>query len=128
MGGIAYSEPKLMQTAGGVNQSKLATGMPKWQGKLGAEWHMPMLPGLTWTANPTAASKQYLNADNSLAAPGRVVYDMGARYATHFTGRPLTLRFSVSNLSNKAYWARANYGGIGLGVPRTFNLSATMDF
>ena len=129
MGGIAYSEPKLTQTAGGVNQGKMAVGVPKWQGKLGAEWDAAtLLPGLTLTANATSASKQYLNADNSLPMPGRTVYDVGARYATHFTGRPVTLRFAIANLSNKAYWARANYGGIGLGAPRTFNLSATMDF
>lgn len=127
MGGLAYSEPKLVQTAGGLNQGKMATGVPKWQGKLGTEWDLPMLPNLTLTSNISAASKQYLNADNSMAASGRAVYDMGARYATHFSNRPLSLRFSVANLRNKAYWARANHGGSGLGAPRTFHLSVTMD-
>jgi iron complex outermembrane receptor protein len=32
MGGIAYTAPKLTQTAGGVNQGKVATGVPKLQG------------------------------------------------------------------------------------------------
>ncbi|THU05119.1 TonB-dependent siderophore receptor [Lampropedia puyangensis] len=128
LGGIAYSDPKMTRTAGGVNQGKQATGMPKWQGKLGAEWDTTAVPGLTLTANVSAASKQYFTADNSVWMAGRVVYDLGTRYATQVSGRPLTLRLSVANITNKAYWARANYGGVALGAPRTINVSATMDF
>lgn len=32
MGGIAYTAPKLTQTAGGVNQGKVATGCPSCKG------------------------------------------------------------------------------------------------
>ena len=35
MGGVAYVDPELTKTAGGVNQGKTATGVPKLQGKLG---------------------------------------------------------------------------------------------
>jgi len=37
MGGIAYLDPELTKTAGGVNQGKQGTVLPKWQAKLGAE-------------------------------------------------------------------------------------------
>jgi len=55
------------------------------------EWGIPTLQGLTLTANATAASKQYLSADNSVSVPGRTVFDLGARYATKVSGHPLTL-------------------------------------
>lgn len=126
MGGIAYVEPKLTRTAGGANQGKLATGIPKWQGKLGAEWDIPAVQGLTLTANAISVSRQYISANNSQWVPGRTVYDLGARYATSVAGHPLTLRASVANVTNKAYWATTLSSG--LGAPRTFLLSASVDF
>ena len=128
MGGIAYTTPKLTQTAAGLNQGKVATGVPKLQGKLGAEWDVPAIAGLTVTANATAASKQYISADNSLWAAGRVTYDLGARYATKIDSKPVTFRAAVLNASNKAYWGMPLLSSLALGAPRTFALSATMDF
>ena len=128
MGGVAYVDPVLTKTVGGSNQGKQATGVPKLQAKLGVEWDTPAVPGVTLTANATAASKQYINADNSLSVPGRTVFDLGARYATKAAGRPLTVRASVSNVGNKAYWALPQWTSLGLGAPRTFMLSGTMDF
>lgn len=128
MGGIAYSDAEVTKTAVAANEGKQATGLPKWQAKLGTEWDVPTMQGLTLTANATWADKQYLSADNSLSIPGRTVFDVGARYATKVSGRPLTLRASVTNLTNKAYWAKPHYTSLALGAPRTFYLSATMDF
>ena len=128
MGGVAYVDPVLSKTMGGTNQGKQATGVPKLQAKLGVEWDTPAVPGVTLTANATAASKQYINADNSLSVPGRTVFDLGARYATTAAGRPLTVRASVTNVGNKAYWALPQWTSLGLGAPRTFMLSGTMDF
>ena len=99
--------------------------MPRWQGKLGTEWDIPGVQGLTASANMVAMSKQYISADNSLWVAGRTVYDLGARYATTVANRPVTLRAKVSNVFNKAYWAGSL--GSGLGAPRTFLLSASVD-
>lgn len=128
MGGVAYSDTVVTKAAISANIGKQATGLPKWQAKLGVEWDAPALQGLTLTANATAASKQYLNADNSLSVPGRAVFDVGARYATKVSGRSFTLRAAVTNVTNKAYWAKPHYTSLALGAPRTFQLSATMDF
>jgi iron complex outermembrane receptor protein len=128
MGGVAYVQPKLTQTAGGVNRGKQATGVPKLQGKLGVEWDTPLVQGLTLTANATAVSRQYISADNALAVPGRTTYDLGARYATRVASHPLTLRGSVTNVANKAYWGMPLLSSLALGAPRTVQLSATVDF
>ena len=128
MGGIAYTTPKLTQTQGGVNQGKVATGVPKLQGKLGAEWDVPAVQGLTLLGNATAVSKQYISADNSLWVAGRVTYDVGARYATRISGKPVTFRATVLNVTNKAYWGMPLLSSLALGAPRTVALSATMDF
>ncbi|MFZ4875545.1 TonB-dependent siderophore receptor [Janthinobacterium sp. Mn2066] len=128
MGGVAYVDPRLTQTAGAVNQGKQATGVPKLQAKLGAEWDAPTVPGLTLSANATTASKQYINAGNTLWVPGRTVFDLGGRYATTISSQPLTLRANITNVSNKAYWAMPQLTSLGLGAPRTVQISATMDF
>lgn len=128
MGGVAYLDPELTQTAGGVNQGKQATGLPEWQAKLGVEWDLAAVQGLTLTGNLTSVSKQYLNADNSLSVPGHTLLDLGARYVTQMGDRPLTWRLGVKNVTNKVYWAKPHYTSLGLGAPRTLMLSATMAF
>lgn len=128
MGGVAHVDPKLTKTAGGINQGKTATGLPKLQGKLGVEWDTPVIDGLTLTANATSVSKQYISADNSQSIPGYTIFDVGTRYTTHLASRPITLRGSVTNVANKAYWGTPLLSSLGLGAPRTVELSASVGF
>lgn len=79
-------------------------------------------------ANATAMSEQYINADNSLSVPGHTIYDVGARYTTNISSHPLTLRANINNVTNKAYWGMPLLSSLALGAPRTFMLSATLDF
>ena len=125
MGGVAHVDPKI--TAGN-NKGKTATGLPKLQGKLGVEWDTPVVHGLTLTANATSVSKQYIDPTNTQSIAGYTLYDLGSRYAMHVASRPVTLRASVTNVTNKAYWGAPLLSSLGLGAPRTFGLSATVDF
>ena len=83
------------------------------------------LHGLTLTRIASSISRQYINADNSLSVPGRTVFDLGARYALRVAQRPVTLRATVRNVANKAYWAGSLASGTG--APRTILLSASVD-
>lgn len=126
MGGISYTKAELTKTANGVNQGKRATNLPTWQAKLGVDWDVPGVQGLSLNGNMVTVSEKYITADNSMSVPGRTVFDVGARYRTALAGRPVVLRGTVQNVTNKAYWAGTL--GTGLGAPRTFLLSASMDF
>ncbi len=128
MGGLAYLDPEVTKTAGGVNQGKQVTGIPQFQGKLGLEWDVPAVEHLTVTANATSVSKQYISADNTQSVSGRTTYDLGARYVTHAYSNPVSFRASVMNLTNKAYWGMPQLSSLALGAPRTVLLSATIDF
>ncbi|RMW98919.1 TonB-dependent siderophore receptor [Allofranklinella schreckenbergeri] len=128
MGGVAYSDAKVTRAEVAAHVGQQATGQPRWQAKLGAEWDVPAVPGLTASAHAQYAARQYLSADNALSVPGRAVFDLGARYATRAAGYPLTLRAGVRNVANKTYWAKPHYTSLGLGAPRSFQLSATVDF
>ncbi len=128
MGGVAHVDPKVTRSVGGRYDGNTATGEPKLQGKLGAEWDTPVIQGLTLTANATAISRQYIDADNTQTIPGYTLFDVGTRYATQIASRPVTLRGTVTNVTNKAYWGMPLTSSLGLGAPRTFELSATVDF
>lgn len=128
MGGVSVVDPKVTRTLDARNQGKAATGVPKQQGKVGAEWDVPGVQGVTVTANATAVSKQYISADNTLWAAGRTLYDVGARYATTVADTSVTLRAAVNNLTNKAYWGMPLLSSLAQGAPRTYLLSATVDF
>lgn len=128
LGGVAYVDPRLTRATGGVNQGRIATGVARQQAKLGLEWDLPTLQHVTVTANATAMSRQYISADNTLYVPGRTLFDLGARYATTLGGRPLLLRASVTNVTNKAYWGMPLLSSLAVGAPRTALVSATLDF
>lgn len=128
MGGAAYVNPELTKTTNGVNQGKTATGVAKTQAKLGVEWDTPMLEGLTLTANATAVSKQYISADNAISVGGHTLFDIGSRYKTQIANHPISIRGTVNNVTNKAYWGMPQLTSLTLGAPRTFMLSASVDF
>lgn len=128
LGGIAYIDPELTKTAGGKNQGNTATGVAKQQAKLGLEWDTSILDGLTLTANATAVSKQYINQENTLSASGRTLFDLGARYKSALVQFPMTIRASVNNVTNKAYWGMPQLSSLALGAPRTYMLSVSLDF
>jgi len=128
IGGLAYIEPELTKTAGGKNQGNTATGVAKQQAKLGLEWDTPMVQGLTLTGNATAVSKQYINQENTLFVSGRTLFDLGARYQLELAQRPLSIRASVNNVTNKAYWGMPQLSSLVLGAPRTYMLSVSLDF
>lgn len=129
MGGASYIEPELTKVENKANQGNMATGVPKTQVKLGAEWDNNVGDGiLTLSANATAVSKQYINQENTLSVAGRTLYDVGARYSTKIADRPVTIRGNIYNLTNKAYWGMPQLSNLALGAPRTFMLSASYDF
>ncbi len=127
LGGISYTDAVMTRAALPANEGKKATATPAVMAKIGAEYDVAALPGLTVTGNINHTGKRYINADNSLALPAFTTLDLGARYVTEIAAKPLTLRASVLNVTNKAYWAGGNLAG-GYGAPRTFLLSATVDF
>ena len=68
----------------------------------------------------------------SLLVPGWTRFDLGARYATAIAGREVTIRARVDNVADRDYWASVGgFPGAGylvVGAPRTFSLSASIDF
>ena len=134
MGGATYTRAEMTKVVTGGVKDKQVTGVPKVIAKLGTEYDLLDVPGLTLTGNINHTGKQYATNDHRVSLDAYTTYDVGARYAFKVETKPVTLRATVQNVTNKAYWLGSWNGGDGsglsggLGAPRTLLLSGTVDF
>lgn len=128
LGGVAYTQGTLTQTADGLYDGNSAVGVPNWQANIGIEWDPEPIAGLTLWGRMIATSSQYVDQSNTQQIPSWLRFDLGTQYKTQAFGNPLALRFAVENVFDKNYWAAVNDGWVSTGLPRTFKFSAVMDF
>ncbi len=129
LGGVTYLQPKLTRTQNGLLDGNLAGGMPTLTANLGAEWDMPSVPGLAVSGRLSYTSSLNIDNANTVKLPSWTLLDLGARYTTEISGKPVAFRANVDNVFNEKFWVGGYYTGYAaLGAPRTFKLSATVDF
>ncbi|HDS1734281.1 TonB-dependent receptor [Pseudomonas sp. BP8] len=133
LGGAMLLDAEQTRTADGRFDGNRAIGAPIVNANLGMEWDLPAVAGLTLSARVIHTGSQYLDAANQQKADAWQRYDLGARYALKLAGKDVTLRASVENVLDKAYWASANVPegtatGLTLSTPRTWLVSATVGF
>lgn len=132
LGGVTLLDAKQQHTGNAATEGQRVIGVPRKQGNLGVEWDVPQVHGLTLDARAVMTGSSYANATNTLRVSGWTRLDLGVRYMTEVQGKLLTLRARVDNVADRNYWASVGgYPGNGylvLGAPRTFTLSASMDF
>lgn len=132
LGGITLLDAEQTRTAGGAFDGNDVIGVPRTQTNLGVEWDLPFVPRLTLTGRAINTSSQYADAANTQKLPGWTRLDIGARYMTNIGSRLLTIRGRIDNVADRDYWASAGgFPGSGylvLGAPRTFTVSASVDF
>ncbi|GIZ51845.1 TonB-dependent receptor [Noviherbaspirillum aridicola] len=132
LGGLTLLDAEQKDTGAAGNDGNDVIGAPKYQANLGAEWDIPGVQGLTLTGRVLRTGSQYADAANTQKLPAWTRLDAGVRYLTTVGKQMLTLRASVENLTDRDYWASAGgYPGAGylvLGNPRTFVISASLDF
>ncbi|MDZ5602628.1 TonB-dependent receptor [Pseudomonas sp. RP23018S] len=132
LGGVTLLDAELSKTQNGADDGNRAIGVPKTQANLGGEWDVPGLDGLTLTSRVVYTSRQYVNNSNTLDIPSWTRLDLGARYGFKVEDKDVTLRARLDNVAGRDYWASAGgYPGASylvLGAPRTFSVSASVDF
>lgn len=131
LGGVAFLDGVQTRTAGGRFDGKTAVGVPEIQFNLYGEYDLPFwrTSGVaTLTGRVIYTSSQYYDQANTQQIPDWIRTDIGARYATKLDGRPLTLRAAVENVFGLDYWATTGRGFLTPGTPRTYRLSASIDF
>ncbi|MEI2415672.1 TonB-dependent receptor [Orrella sp. JC864] len=132
LGGVTWLDAKRRDTGTEGLDGKRVIGVPRWQANLGAEWDIPGVDGLTVDGRLVYTGSSYADAANTLRVPSWTRFDAGLRYVTDVADRLVVLRARVENIANRDYWATVGgYPGQGhltLGTPRTFWLSASMEF
>lgn len=131
LGGVTFIDAKLVNTVGGQFDGNAAPGVPDAAFNLYGEYDLPpwLAPGLTLTGRAIYTSSQFYNQANTQSVPDWTRFDAGLRYAFEgVNGKPVVVRAIVENLLDDSYWASAARGFLAVGAPRTFILSASVDF
>lgn len=121
MGGVTLLTARI---EGSDNDGNAPLNVPKLTAKLYSEYALPFAPGLSLTGGIYYVGTQWATAANTSRLPSYTTFDLGLRYATKVTGRPLTLRLNVNNVADRNYWLNSYY----LGSPRSVALSAQVQF
>ncbi|MBK5413197.1 TonB-dependent receptor [Pseudomonas sp. TH31] len=133
LGGVMYIDSELKNTTNGTFDGNRAPATPKYNVNLGAEYDVRSVQGLTLTSRAIYSSSQYLDQSNVKEIDAWTRMDVGARYAFKVDDKNITLRGNIENVANKRYWSSAGASddsepGLTLSTPRTYLLSATVDF
>lgn len=138
-GGLTYLDPTLHNTGNASTEGKKIMGLPQWMASMLFDYRIAAVPGLAFNLNLQELDGRYGDHANTYKVPGYTLADAGARYSSRLWRHPVTWRLTVSNLTNKQYWANITPagqngytgGGAGnatLGTPRLVRLSMQVDF
>lgn len=106
-------------------------GVPEFTFNTNVEWDLAFVPGLTLTGRVTHTGEQAANAADTLRLEDWTVVDLGARYVLPVGGRAVTLRLTVDNVFDEAFWASAFDAfnpALLQGAPRTVRASVSAAF
>jgi iron complex outermembrane receptor protein len=110
---------------------KRVTDVPAFKSVAWVEYAVPNVPDLKVDANWRYSGKKAFDVENSVFVPDYHVFGLGASYRLALAGTRVTVRGRVDNLFDKFYWGDVTpqLGGYLIpGAPRTFRLSAQVDF
>ncbi|WP_229510842.1 MULTISPECIES: TonB-dependent siderophore receptor [unclassified Massilia] len=135
--GLAYGaslmalRARQQDTGNAALDGKRVTNVPELKTTVWGEYALAAVPGLKLNGQWQYAGKKTFDPENTVDVPGYHVVGLGAAYAMKMGASSVTLRARVDNLFDKFYWrdVTQDLGGYLLpGAPRTFRLSAQVDF
>jgi iron complex outermembrane receptor protein len=132
LGGVTLLDAKQKSTGVAATDGQRVIGIPTAQGSIGLDWDVPGVPGLSLNGRVIATGSSYANSTNTQRVAGWGRLDIGARYVTEMAGKLVTLRARIDNATDRSYWGSVggypNNGYLVLGAPRTFSLTASVNF
>ncbi|KQW76675.1 TonB-dependent siderophore receptor [Methylibium sp. Root1272] len=132
LGGLTWLDAEQKETGSAATEGKRTLGIPRTQANLGVEWDVTGVQGFALDARVVRTGSVYADSANTLRVPGWTRVDVGARYLLDVQDRLVTLRARIDNLTDRDYWASVggypDAGYLNIGAPRTFVLSASVDF
>ncbi|MBZ2189404.1 TonB-dependent receptor [Alcanivorax sp. JB21] len=125
LGGVSYLDADV--------SGNTAIGSPRTQANFNMEYRLPQFMDLALDGRVIHTSTQFADAANQQQLDAWTRLDLGARYTLPVGDAALlTLRGRLENVTGEDYWASAggfpDAGYLTVGAPRTWLLSATLDF
>jgi iron complex outermembrane receptor protein len=129
-GGATFTDPRITKNdvypyENGKAPAAVSTAIEK----LYAEYDIPRARGLVLVGGIDHIGSWHQNiptlpATPIYAYPAYTTEDLGLRHTVNIWDKPLTFRFNVNNVTNKAYWQANSYAGL----PRTILATAQYQF
>ncbi|MFL9948321.1 TonB-dependent receptor [Paraburkholderia agricolaris] len=113
---------------GAANNGNRVAGAPQFVVAGHAAYSVPYVPGLRIGADAKFTGNTNVRPSASLNAPGYLLVNLGASYATRIGGYDVTFRAAIDNLLNRRYWQYQYADYVTPGDPRTLSLNARIDF
>lgn len=134
LGGVTFMDAKLEKAESARPpierfDGNRVTGVPKTAISLYGEYDTPWVEDLTLTGRVIYSGSTYYDQKNTQKVSDWTRVDLGARYSmARENGKPVEFRATVENVFDEKYWASSARGFLSAGAPRTFMLSASVDF
>jgi iron complex outermembrane receptor protein len=123
MGGFTYLDAEVRKSSTPRYEGKRPQYVPKTLAKLYLEYELPFIKGLALTGGMYFNGNSMANNDNTARISPHTTGDIGMRYVMQAYGIDGTLRLTVNNVTDKAYWVGERGSDVILGDPRTILFS-----
>lgn len=136
-GGVAYLDPRLLDTASAATRDTRIVGLSRWTQSLLLTWDVAQMPGLSLSAFGRHVSNRPTDNANTFYAPGYTTLDLGVKQEIPISGKTVLARIDVANVFDKHYLTNILPGGLNgysgagnaqamLGRPRTVQVSLAL--
>jgi len=113
---------------GSANLGNRVVGAPEWMATGRVAYKVPGVDNLKLMADFKYTGDVMLNATNTIKADSHVLANLGASYSVKMGSYLTTFRAAVNNVGNEKFWEYQYAGWIKPADPRTFSLTAKVDF
>ena len=113
---------------GNTYNGNRVAGAPRNMATAQVSYLVPQLAGLKLMADAKYTGNTMLRAANDIELASYTLLNLGASYTTRIGKYDTTFRAAVNNVLDKRYWQYQYENYIKPGDPRTFSLTAKVDF
>lgn len=130
LGGVTFMDAKLDKTQDGAFDGNRVTGVPKTAISLYGEYDAPWIAqDFTLTGRLVYSGSTYYDRANTQKVSDWTRLDLGARYSmARANGAPIEFRANIENVLDENYWASSARGFLSTGAPRSYAVSASIQF
>ena len=121
-------DAKQLNAATVATYQKIPEGTAKYSGSLFAEWRVPSVKGLSFSAGSFYIGRRPVNNNNQGFIGGYTLHSVGASYAFKVSNASVTARINGDNVSNKSAWAGVGGNLISVNLPGVVKFSLATSF